>query len=58
MKDVANPLTVFIQTVTYHHEVASILLGEVNRESCSVAAYEGPTDELHPFTKSSETGLG
>ncbi len=26
------------QAVTYHHEVASIPLGEVNRESCSVSA--------------------
>ncbi len=37
------------------HVVASTPLGEVSRESSS----GGPTDELlHPFTQSSETGLG
>ncbi len=38
---------------TYHHEVASIPLDEVSRFHLW-----GPTNELHPFTKSSETGLG
>ncbi len=28
--------------VTYHYDMASIPLGEVNRESCSVSAYEDP----------------
>ncbi len=44
--------------ITYHHEVASTPLGEVSRESCSVSSFGGPADELHPFTKSSEAGLG
>ncbi len=35
-----------------------ITLGEVSRESCSVSALGGTIDELHPFTKNSETGLG
>ncbi len=37
--------------VTFHHDLASVPLGKVSREIFSV-------DELHPFTKSSETGLG
>ncbi len=37
--------------------MASIPLGKVNRESFGFSIW-GPTDELHPFTKSSETGLG
>ncbi len=45
--------------IIYHHEVASIPLGEVSRESCSVSLYAGHNDEqLQPFTKSSETSLG
>ncbi len=43
---------------TYHHEVASILLGVVMRESSSVFVLSGPTGEHHPCTKSSEIGLG
>ncbi len=49
------PTAAYAQTVVnYHHEVTSIPLGEVSWEKRS----GGPTDELHPFTKSSETGLG
>ncbi len=34
-----RPTAALLQAVdTYHHEVASIPLGEVNRESCSVSA--------------------
>ncbi len=39
---------------SYHHEVARILIPG-NLFSFSIW---GPTDELYPFTKSSETGLG
>ncbi len=39
--------------VTYHPKAASIPLREVNWESCPAS-----TGELHPFTMSSETGLG
>ncbi len=41
--------------VPYHHEVASIPLGEVSRKRCSVSS---KGDELHSFTKSNETGVG
>ncbi len=44
--------------VTYHHEVASIPFGEVFVEKMFGFSIGGPTDELHPFTKSSETDLG
>ncbi len=44
-----------LNLVSYHREVASIPLGEVSRESCSVSTWG---DELHLFTQSSETGLG
>ncbi len=36
----------------------SIWYNEVCRESCSISAYEGPTDELHPYIKRNETGPG
>ncbi len=52
------PTTALIQAVTYHHEVASRPLGEVNRGKFFGFSIGGPTDELHIFTKSSETGLG
>ncbi len=42
-----------LNLVAYAHEVASIPQGEVSRETMW-----GPTDELHQFTKSSETDLG
>ncbi len=43
--------------VTYHHEVVSFHFCEVSLKSCSVSAKGKPTDELHPFTKNSETGM-
>ncbi len=48
-----------VQTVvTYHRDVASILLCEVSWGKLFGFIIGGSTDELHPFTKSSETGLG
>ncbi len=41
----------------YHHEVPSIPLGKVNRESKWVQ-HMGPSGELHLSNKSSEKGLG
>ncbi len=43
--------------VTYHHEVASIQLSEVCRGKLFDFIIGVETDELHLFTKSSETGL-
>ncbi len=37
--------------VTYHRGVASVLLCEVSRESCSVSAQGEPNGELHPFSQ-------
>ncbi len=38
--------------------VELVEVNELIRESCSISAKEGPTDDLHPFTKGSESGLG
>ncbi len=42
--------------ITYH-EVASILPGEVSREILFGFSIGGPTDELHPLAKNSESSL-
>ncbi len=46
-----------INCVTCHDEVASISLGGVNLVGLLCFIIGGPIDELHPFTKSSKTGL-
>ncbi len=43
-----------LNLVTYHHKDASIPLGEVSRESCSVVSISGPTDELYPSQKAAK----
>ncbi len=54
-KQYLSPCRLSPNLVNYHHEVASIPFGEGSLESFIKG---GPTDELHPLTKSSETGLG
>ncbi len=44
--------------VTYHLEVTSMEYSKLNWENSSVLSVRRPTNELNPFTKSSETDLG
>ncbi len=38
--------------------VELVEVNELIRENCSISAKGGPTDDLHPFGKGSESGLG
>ncbi len=51
----ASGREVYTALVVDHQLTTSIEFSEVSRESFSI---RGPTDELHLFTKSNETGLG